>query len=139
MKLFTVGYGGRTKEELLNLLKGNGVRTVVDVRLRPDRSSMGLWVKAKTPDKGIEKTLTDAGIGYYSFVELGNIFLDFIDWKDRYGQLLAQSGKLLIDRLTTVPKPFCLLCAEKRASECHRKLIADYLAHTLGAEVKNLE
>jgi uncharacterized protein (DUF488 family) len=32
MKLFTIGYGGRTKDEFLTFLRDNGVRTVVDVR-----------------------------------------------------------------------------------------------------------
>jgi len=64
MKVFTIGYGGRLKEDFLVLLKANGVRTVVDIRLRPDRASMGIWVRAKTPDKGIEKWLSDEGIGY---------------------------------------------------------------------------
>lgn len=76
-KVFTVGYGGRTKDEFLALLKAHGVKTVVDIRLRPDRASMGIWVKAKTADKGIESWLAAAGIAYRSLVELGNVFLDF--------------------------------------------------------------
>ena len=54
----------------------------VDVRLRPDRASMGTYVRAKTPDKGIEAWLGAAGIGYVSLIELGNVFLDFDDWED---------------------------------------------------------
>ena len=81
MKFFTIGYGGRNPEEFLDLLKQNNVRTLVDVRLRPDRASMGIWAKAKTPDKGIEKVLGDAGIGYCSFVELGNIFIGLPIWQ----------------------------------------------------------
>ena len=50
MKVFTIGYGGRGKEDFLSLLKANDVRPVVDIRLRPDRASMGIWVKAKTAD-----------------------------------------------------------------------------------------
>ena len=80
MKVFTIGYGGRGKEDFLSLLKANAVRTVVDVRLRPDRASMGLWVKAKTADKGIERWLAAAGIGHRSLVELGNLFVDDADW-----------------------------------------------------------
>lgn len=139
MKLFTLGYGGRTKEEFLNLLHENGVRTLVDVRLRPDRASMGIWVKAKSADKGIEKMLTDAGIGYQSLVELGNVFLDFVDWAERYEQLLEQSGELLVGRLFGLPEPICLLCAEKRVLDCHRRQIADYMRRRHGAQVKHLE
>ena len=139
MKLFTIGYGGRTKDEFLSILRDNGVQTVVDVRLRPDRASMGIWVKAKTPDKGIEKILADAGIGYRSLVELGNLFLDFDDWEQRYGQLFESAGELLVGRLAGLAEPMCLLCAEKRVGDCHRQLIAAYLARTQGAQVQHLE
>ena len=139
MKLFTIGYGGRTREDFIGLLKRNDVRTLVDVRLRPDRASMGIWVKAKTSDKGIEKTLIDAGIGYKSLIELGNIFLEFSDWQVRYRQLLDVAGELLITRLAGLLGPLCLLCAEKRASECHRQEVAAYLAKNKGYDVQHLE
>src|SRR5262245_1767354 len=109
MDLFTVGYGDRRWEEFLTLLNENGIRTIVDVRLRPDRSHVGTWVKAKEADKGIESRLTAAGIGYRSLVELGNLFLDFPDWQDRYPRLLELAGPLLIERLADVPGPICLL------------------------------
>ncbi len=139
MKVFTIGYGGRGKEDFLSLLKANAVRTVVDIRLRPDRASMGLWVKAKTADKGIESWLAAAGIGYRSLVELGNLFVDDADWRSRYQQLLDSSGALLTRRLADIPGPICLLCAEKRVMECHRLQVANYLGVHQGAEVHHLE
>jgi len=126
--VYTLGYGGRSKEEVLALLRSAGVKAVVDVRLRPDRASMGIFAKAKTPDKGLEHWLREAGFGYFSFVELGNIFVDRDDWEERYRQLLARAGDLLTERLAEVPEPFCLLCAEKAPEQCHRRLIAEYLA-----------
>lgn len=138
-KLFTIGYGGRSQEDFLRLIQQAGVRTIVDIRLRPDRASMGIWVKAKTPDKGIEHWLAAADIGYHSLIELGNVFLDFPDWQERYRQLLATSGALLTQRLDDIPGPICLLCAEKRVAECHRLHVANYLAEHQGAEVQHLE
>lgn len=139
MKVFTIGYGGRNKEEFVSLLKSNGVQTVVDIRLRPDRASMGIWVKAKTPDKGIESWLGEAGIGYRSIVELGNLFLDCPDWQPRYQALLDSCGELLTQRLLEIPGPICLLCAEKRVCECHRQQVANFLADHKGAEIHHLE
>jgi uncharacterized protein (DUF488 family) len=138
MKIFTAGYGGRKKEEFIALMRNNGIRTVVDVRLRPDRASMGIWVKAKTPDKGIENWLSEAGIGYRSLIELGNVFMGFDDWRSPFRKLLESSGELLTDRLAGIPEPWCLLCAEKYAGDCHRQLIAEYLVKHKDAEVHHL-
>ena len=141
MKVFTIGYGGRGKEDFLALLKANGVQTVVDIRLRPDRACMGIWVRARDPRQGIERLLSDAGIGYRSLIELGNVFLGYPEgeWQRRYQELLNSSGGLLTAGLTGIPDPICLLCAEKRVAECHRKQVAEFLAQYKGAEVHHLE
>ena len=138
MKLFTIGYGGAAPRAFTACLVKAGIRTVVDVRLRPDRASMGTYVKAKTPDKGIERLLGEAGIGYRSLPELGNVFLDYDDWRERYAALLARAGDLLVSRLAGVAGPICLLCAERRPEECHRMLIAQYLASAAGKEIEHL-
>ncbi len=138
MKLYTIGYGGRKPDEFLWLLKRNGIRAVVDIRLRPDRSSMGTYVRARTPGKGIEGWLSRAGVQYFSFVELGNLFLAFDDWQSRYRNLMERAGDLLAERLHGVPPPFCLMCAEKSADRCHRAILASYLAER-GYEVEHLE
>lgn len=127
MIAYTLGYGGRSKEEVLALLRSAGIKSIVDVRLRPDRASMGIFAKAKTPDKGIERWLRETGIQYFSFIELGNVFIDRDDWQERYRELIARAGDLLTERLAEVPEPFCLICAEKDPERCHRRLIAEYL------------
>jgi uncharacterized protein (DUF488 family) len=129
---FTVGYGGRKPEEFAQLLAEYGVRTVVDVRLRPDKATMGSFAKAKAADKGIAALLGRFGIGYLSFPELGNVFLEYDDWPERYQKFLLAAGPLLFDRLTGVPGPVCLMCAEKRVSECHRSHVAKYLEQEKG-------
>lgn len=136
---FTVGYGGRVPDDFAKLLATHGIRTIVDVRLRPDRSAMGSFAKAKDPDKGIAGLLARSGIGYVSLPELGNLFRDYEDWPTRYEKFLAAAGPFLFDRLGDVPGPVCLLCAEKRVSECHRRHLAAYLERERGWTFAHLE
>jgi uncharacterized protein (DUF488 family) len=139
MKFYTIGYGGRVPREFIELLVEWGIRSVADVRLRPDRASMGAYVRARTPDKGIEGLLAERGISYRPIVELGNVFLDRKDWRSPYRELLRSAGELLVVRLLEIPAPFCLLCAEKRAADCHRQMIADYLVDSRGWQVEHIE
>jgi uncharacterized protein (DUF488 family) len=127
MRFYTAGYGGRPPAAFVELLASSGVKTVVDVRLRPDKASMGSYARARTPDKGIEALLAKAGIAYVSLPELGNVFLGDDDWPRLYAELIVRAGDLLTRRLKDVPAPFCLLCAEKRVEECHRRIIAERL------------
>jgi hypothetical protein len=39
--VFTIGYGGRPPTEFCGMFAAAGVRTVADIRMRPDRASMG--------------------------------------------------------------------------------------------------
>jgi uncharacterized protein (DUF488 family) len=137
MRHFTVGYGGRKPEELVDLLVRNGVRTVVDVRLRPERASVGLYGRSTSPEKGIEGLLARAGIGYRSMVELGNLFLECDDGMERYREFFPRVGDLVAVRLDEVPGPWCLLCAERDPAACHRQFIADWLIER-GHEIEHL-
>ena len=138
MKFYTIGYGGRMPQEFVSLLAEREIQAIVDVRLRPDRSSMGCYSKAKDPAKGIQGLLANAGIQYFSMVELGILFMDSEDWAEPYRRLLELAGALLTERLSRIPQPFCLLCAEKRVADCHRRLIAEYLV-ARGRQVEHLE
>ncbi len=44
MKLITIGHGRHTNGDYLKLVKDAGVKTVIAIRLRPNRASMGIWV-----------------------------------------------------------------------------------------------
>jgi len=139
MKFYTIGYGGRVPAEFASLLVSHGVRSVADVRIHPDRASMGAYVKARSAEKGIERLLADQGIAYRSILELGNLFRDLDDWRPSYRALVEQSGELLVARLAEMPEPFCLMCAEKRVAECHRLVIAEFLVATRGWVVEHIE
>ena len=139
MKFYTIGYGGRGPAEFTSLLIMHGVRSIADVRIHPDRASMGAYVKARTADKGIEKLLGDRGVTYRSILELGNLFRDLEDWRKPYRALMQQVGDLLVERLDELPEPLCLMCAEKRVADCHRLVIAEFLVATRGWSVEHIE
>jgi uncharacterized protein (DUF488 family) len=138
MKCFTIGYGGRRPDDFVGLLQQHDIVTVVDVRLRPDRASMGIYTQAKSPEKGIQSLLAKSAIQYVSFLELGNVFREVEDWRQRYQRLIEQAGDVLLERLWSVPAPFCLMCAEQKVKDCHRLVIAEYLA-AKGWEVEHVE
>ena len=138
MKFYTIGYGGRSPQDFLDLIRSTGIQTIVDVRLRPDRASMGAYVKAKTADKGIQRLLAGANIQYVSAAELGNLFIDHPNWRERYRALLDQAGDFLTGRFYELPPPVCLLGAEKRMAECHRQQMAVYLI-LHGHQVEHIE
>jgi len=137
-KCYTIGYGGRRPQDLLALLHQRGIVTAVDVRLRPDRAIFVIFNETATTEKGIQGLLLKGGIEYVSLVELGNLFRGDAQWRERYRRLMAQAGGVLIERLSRISDPFCLLCAEQRAAECHRQVIAEYLLQQ-GWEVEHIE
>jgi uncharacterized protein (DUF488 family) len=139
MKFYTIGYGGRVPADFTSLLVAHGVRSIADVRIHPDRASMGAYVKARSADKGIEKLLGDRGVTYRSILELGNLFRDLEDWRKPYRALMQRVGDLLVERLDELPEPFCLMCAEKRVVDCHRLVIAEFLVATRGWSVEHIE
>ena len=138
MKLYTVGYGGRKPDEFIALLKKHDVEIIVDVRLKPERAFMGVYAKSKDPHKGIQGLLEKASIQYIWIAELGNMFRDIDDWHEKYRRHLDEKGDLVCLKLYELMMPFCLMCCEKNASGCHRKLITDYLVNR-GYEVEHLE
>ncbi len=137
-KCCTIGYGGRQPQDFLALLQQHGIKTVVDVRLRPDRASLGIYTQAKSSEKGIQGLLLKGDIRYESLVELGNVFRGDEQWRERYRRLLARAGDILTERLSHISGPLCLLCAEQRAAECHRQVIAEYLVQQ-GWEVEHIQ
>lgn len=138
MRLFTIGYGGRRPGEFVELLQEHGIKLLVDVRGRPDRAHLGSFVKAKAPDKGIEKLLASGGIEYMSIPELGNPFYHEDNWVEHYQKLFTKVGKEQIPRLLKLKKRFALMCAEKHVKDCHRQYIAAELERR-GCKVVHIE
>ena len=65
-RVWTIGHSTRTIEEFIGALQAHGIKLVADVRLLPGSKRYPQFNK-----EVLAKSLTDAGIGYEHFPELG--------------------------------------------------------------------
>jgi len=142
--LFTIGHSTRPIDEFLGLLRGHGVRRLVDVRTVP-RSRHNPQFEAGALAAALEK----AGIAYLHLPGLGGLRHPRPDsintgWRNRsfrgyadhmQSAVFAQSLQRCID--LAVEGPLALMCAEAVPWRCHRSLIADALL-ARGIEVREI-
>ena len=133
--LLTVGHGTLTAPALINMLRGAGVTTVVDVRLVP-RSRHN----PQFDQSALDESVTAAGIGYRWERDLGGFrrpstqsphlalrhpaFRGYADWME--GERFRAALGTVVAR-ATVERP-AVMCSESVWWRCHRRLIADYVA-----------
>jgi uncharacterized protein (DUF488 family) len=144
--VFTVGHGVRPIEELIETLRGAGVRTLVDVRRFPS--------SRRNPQFNQDALITSVepeGIAYRHVEELGGRrtgepgeerfpcvrVAAFRSYAARMG---TESWQQALASALEEPTP-CFMCAESLWTRCHRRLIADLLTargepvvHLLGPE-----
>src|SRR5918992_3368766 len=132
MRVWTVGHGTRTGEELIGMLRRAGVRTLVDVRRYPGSRRNPQYNRG-----ALEATITDAGITYRHAVDLGGR-LRGEPGEERFGCIREAAFRSYAARMGTSqwqgalaaalnePEP-CLMCAETPWTKCHRRLIAELL------------
>ena len=132
MKLWSIGYEGRTPEGFLDLLRGAGVTLVCDVRRTPISRKRGF-------SKGsLRRALEEAGLRYEHLPELGIA-------SERRKNLTPAAKKRLFDEYERVDLPklakplariaawvkegerVALLCFERDPADCHRSRVSDAL------------
>jgi uncharacterized protein (DUF488 family) len=132
--ILTVGHSTRPIEEFLGLLRGHGVRRLVDVRTVP-RSRHNPQFAADA----LAAALEQAGIAYLHLPGLGGLRrprpdsintgwrnLSFRGYADHMqSAAFAESLQRCID--LAADGPLALMCAEAVPWRCHRSLIADAL------------
>jgi uncharacterized protein (DUF488 family) len=142
MRIWTVGHGTRPAEELLELLRTAGVRTLVDVRRYP-----GSRRNPQYNRDALGATLASAGIEYRHAVELGGRLsgepgegrfscIRIPAFRSYAARMGTDEWQQALERALAEPDP-CLMCAETPWTKCHRRLIAELL-HARGHEVLHL-
>lgn len=127
--LYTIGYGGRRPQDFVALLTQHAIAIVCDVRAEPQRAYLGIYTFNPAQGRGpLPRLLAQAGIDYRWFPELGNP-----DRQDpelgAFKRLMAQEAarRLRQLRLCAQAQRACLLCAEREAQHCHRRVITAHL------------
>lgn len=125
---FTVGYEGRTTQNLFETLRASGVQSVLDIRFNP--------VSMYRPElsKGnLQAGLEQAGISYFHLREWGvpreiraraieSGSRDTIwDWYDE--AVVAPNFGRNLHRFLNLGYPVAMLCMECDPTECHRHRI----------------
>ena len=147
--LYTIGFTKKTAEQFYNLIRNNGITTIIDVRLN---NTSQLASFSKYPDivfflheicncKYIserffspeEKTLKDYknnAITWEEYVIQFNETLErrcIKDFISRNYSKIVQNEKI------------CFLCSEDLPNMCHRKIIADIFAELFDMKVNHLK
>lgn len=132
MKLFTIGFTKKTAEEFFNLLIENKIKIIFDIR-RNNKSQLAGFTKENdlkfflkkisnikyihlsefAPDEILLKNYRSKNLNWAQFEEKYlNQIKNYGKWED-FDIRLLQDG--------------CLLCSESSPSECHRRLLAEFL------------
>ena len=120
--LYTIGYGGKTPKEVLDLLKEHGAQALVDVRATP-RSRISGFGKGE-----LARFLLAENIIYYHVEALGNA-----NRKSGPGapiRLVDEASGLSALLGTLSRHDVAILCAERDYKNCHRSYIADRVVET---------
>ena len=129
--LSTIGYEGRTVDDLISALGADRVEILVDVRLTPLSRKPGL------SKNRLASRLRAAGIDYLHLPQLGNPR----DNRDAFRRgdsaavatyravLITPEGQAALDDLLLLVtrQRVALLCFEHDAARCHRSMVADAL------------
>ncbi len=128
-KIFTIGFSGKSPDAFMDVLNAVRVRAVWDIRL---------WrASAYVPFYSGENLATVLGTRYEYHPEFAptteildgykNGRITWADYEKMYRELLAVRRPAVGTEPATFDR-ICLLCTEKSALQCHRRLAAEYIA-----------
>lgn len=141
--VFTIGYEGRSAEELVDLLQQSGVKILLDARRRANSRKKGLSKKA------LGALCEEHHIRYVHEVDLGTPpdHMEQVKAKGGYDQgILEEFRKYLLTQDEALGRavglatdgPTCVLCYEADASNCHRLIVAEEICKRTRFELKHL-
>jgi uncharacterized protein (DUF488 family) len=139
VKIFTIGFAGKTAEQFFTLLTQAGVKQLIDIRENRGGQLSGF---AKYPD--LEFILDKITGILYSYdtrfapsADIRKAYRKTKDWslyEPSFLQLMRERGIPQSLGPDEFSGSFALLCSEPGPEKCHRRLVADILAEHLRAQ-----
>lgn len=134
IKLYTIGFTGKSAEKFFDLLRNSDVKKIVDTRINNVSQLAGFA-------KGSDLKFFAKEIGHMSYEHI----IDFaptkellsryrdkqMSWKEYEIEYLNLLDMRKVAQKTDIEKLHenCLLCSEHTPEKCHRRLLAEYLKH----------
>ena len=133
IRIFTIGYAGKNARQFFTILKQAGIRKVIDVRLYNTSQLAGFTKREDI--KYFLQTIVDAEYIHLPIMAptkqlLNSYKKGLINWRQYETQFNRAITQRQIEK-HLVPQDMdmsCFLCSEAKADNCHRRLVAEYLA-----------
>jgi uncharacterized protein (DUF488 family) len=141
MEIYTIGFTKKSAKEFFEILKNNGIKLVIDIRLN-NMSQLAGFTKRDDLEYFVRE-ICDADYMHDTSLSPTQEILDRIRKKEiGWKEYETEFRKLLKERKIEKSldkdlflKPAVLLCSEPTADQCHRRLVAEYL-HEKWGDVK---
>lgn len=128
-KIFTIGFSGKSPDAFMDVLDAVRVRAVWDIRLWHTSTYVPFY-----SGENLAAMLGDRYEYHPEFAPTAEILVGYKDGHISWPNYERLYRELLTARHPTARlKPadidrICLLCTEKSATQCHRRLAAEYIA-----------
>ena len=131
-KIFTIGFSGKTPEAFLDVLNAARISCVWDIR----QWRTSTYVPYYNGDN-LAKVLSNRYEYHPEFAPTSDILVAYKDkkitwaeYEKMYRVLLQKRNPLQTCDISKLDR-ICLLCTEKSAIQCHRRLAAEYITAQL--------
>ncbi|MEK7359344.1 MAG: DUF488 domain-containing protein [Planctomycetota bacterium] len=135
-KLYTIGFTGKSAEEFFTILKQKGIKILLDIRLN-NVSQLAGFTKGKDLAYFVKTILNGQ---YYHNTDLAptkellkkyQADENWQSYEKEFVTLLEKRNAETKIKPELLKGPTVLLCSEKTAEKCHRRLTAEYLQRKL--------
>jgi len=132
MDLYTIGFTKKTAEEFFGLLKKNRVRVLIDTRLN-NKSQLAGFTKEDDLRFFLKEICSIEYKHIPLFAPTEDILKKYQAKRMTWEQYEKEYNALLVERQVKdkiSPAELdraCLLCSEHSPTQCHRRLLAEYL------------